>query len=133
MFEEKKSTSSKKQEQGLPHRGKYSLGICTVLMPLDSSEADRPAAKVCGKAVGCGRGGLYLDLLAAQGVCGLTALSSAGSTNWHLHGGLAMYLCKGADDCAVAAADPQHPCRSSLRAETGHCAPGTWQDRSSGK
>ena len=74
MFEKKKIHNiPKKQNLRLPHRGNYLLGICTVLMPLDSSETDRPAAKVCGKAVGCGRGGLYL--VAAQGVCGLTVIS----------------------------------------------------------
>lgn len=84
----------KKQNLRLPHRGNYLLGIYTVLMPLDGSETDRPAGKVCGKAVGRGRGGIYL--VAARAVCGLFVGEDCqlATTNWHLPGGLAIYLCK---------------------------------------
>ena len=96
MFGKKKFHNvPKKQNLRLPHRGNYLLGSYTVLMPLDVSETDWPAGKVCGKAVGCGRG--RLCPVAARGVCGLFGGDNShqlATTNWHLPRGLALYLCK---------------------------------------
>ena len=113
----------KKQNLRLPHRGNYLLGIYTVLMPLDGSETDRPAGKVCGKAVGGGRGGIYL--VAARAVCGLFVGEDCqlATTNWHLPGGLANYLCK---EMVVLRRllTPSTPCRSSLSEQKRGTLPG---------